>query len=113
MSKDVNEVFAENLNFYMKKTDTKQDDLVKLTDMSQAAVSNWVTGKKLPRMNNVQKIADYFKIDKSDLIEEKTEGDLDQDIKIISRDMKVMTKEQRATLIRVARTLFKEESDDV
>src|SRR5699024_7019662 len=39
--------------------------------ISEMSVSNWVNGLKYPRMSNVQKMADYFGINKSDLIEEK------------------------------------------
>ena len=108
-TQEMREVFADNLNFYMKKYDIKQDVLMSVTGMSQAAVSDWMNAKKYPKIGNIQKMADYFKIDKSDLIEEKKEGDVDEDIKIIGRDMKEMTKEQRATLKKIARSLFKEE----
>lgn len=109
MENDINDVFAKNLDFYMKKHEIKQEKVMEITKSSQAAVSDWLNGKKYPRMDRIQKLADYFGIDKSDLIEERKEGDVDQDIKIISRDMKEMTKEQRATLLRVARTIFKED----
>jgi repressor LexA len=33
--------------------------------------SDWVNGKKYPRMDKVEMLADYFGISKSDLIEEK------------------------------------------
>lgn len=46
-------------------------DLMRDLDLSSATVSSWCNGKKLPRMGKIQMLADYFHIEKSDLLEEK------------------------------------------
>lgn len=64
-------IFSKNLKYYMELNNKNQMDLMKDLGLSSSTVSNWCTGLKLPRMDKVQILADYFGILKSDLIEEK------------------------------------------
>lgn len=68
-------IFAKNLKRYMELHGKNQMDLMKDLHLSSSTVSNWCTGLKLPRMDKVQLLADYFGINKSDLIEDKPEAD--------------------------------------
>lgn len=47
-----------------------QSDLGKIAGVTDKAVSTWEAGIKEPRMGSLQKIADYFGLQKSNLIEE-------------------------------------------
>lgn len=67
-------VFSKNLRYYMELNGKNQMDLMNDLHLSSSTVSNWCTGLKLPRMDKVQKLADYFHINKSDLIEEKDDS---------------------------------------
>ena len=49
-----------------------QAELAAIADVSDKAVSTWENGLKTPRMGAIQKIADYFGITKSELIEDST-----------------------------------------
>lgn len=69
--------FVKKLHYYMEKTGTTQADLIRDLGFKSATVSNWYTGQKLPRMDKIQKLADYFHIEKSDLLEEKEQSDSD------------------------------------
>lgn len=64
-------IFSKNLRYYMQLNGKTQMDLMNDLGLSSSTVSNWCTGLKLPRMDKVQKLADYFNINKSDLIEDK------------------------------------------
>lgn len=66
-------IFSKNLKYYMNLFEKTQMDLIKDLGLSSSTVSNWCTGLKLPRMDKVQMLADYFGILKSDLIEDKPE----------------------------------------
>ena len=46
-----------------------QQDLAKIADVSPKTVSAWETGRIIPRMGPIQKIADHFGLQKSDIIE--------------------------------------------
>lgn len=71
-SEKLKTIFAKNLNYYMNKDDINTAELSRALSYSFTTVSDWVHGRKYPRMDKVQAIADYFGIMKSDLTEEKT-----------------------------------------
>ena len=48
-------------------------DVCDALGFSYYTFSDWVNGKKYPRMDKVEMLANYFGILKSDLIEEKTD----------------------------------------
>ena len=64
------EVFSRNLRKLLNSKGIDQRVLSEHLGLSEMAVSHWVNGTKYPRMTNVQRIADYFGVKKSDLIEE-------------------------------------------
>ena len=72
---EYSKIFSKNLRYYMNKYNKKQSDLINDLGLSSSTISNWCTGEKLPRMDKVQILADYFHINKSDLIEEKEQQD--------------------------------------
>lgn len=65
-------IFSKNLRYYMNQYNKKQSDLINDLGFSSSTISNWCTGEKLPRMDKVQILADYFHINKSDLLEDKS-----------------------------------------
>ena len=65
-------IFSKNLRHYMNLNNKNQMDLINDLSLSSSTVSNWCTGLKLPRMDKVQMLADYFGILKSDLLENKS-----------------------------------------
>lgn len=72
---DYRKIFVKKLNYYMELNNKNQMDLMKDLSLSSSTVSNWCTGQKLPRMGKIQMLADYFGINKSDLIEDKDESE--------------------------------------
>ena len=53
-----------------------QADVANLCGVTQQSVSLWLNGERLPRMGKVQKLADYFGILKSELLEEEDSKEL-------------------------------------
>lgn len=70
---DNKDIFAANLKRYMALNGKSRKDISEALGISYYTVTDWVKGKKYPRMDKVELLADYFGILKSDLIEEKTE----------------------------------------
>ena len=70
---DNKNIFATNLKRYMAINEKSRKDISEALGISYYTVTDWVKGKKYPRMDKVEMLADYFGILKSDLIEEKTE----------------------------------------
>lgn len=62
--------FSKNLNKYLKSAKMNTADLASALSVPFSTVADWVHGRKYPRMDKVQAIADYFGIMKSDLTEE-------------------------------------------
>lgn len=63
-------IFSENLKYYMRKKGVAQIDIVIDLNFDKSAVSTWVNGTRLPRMDKVDALAKYFGVKRSDLIEE-------------------------------------------
>jgi len=60
----------ENIKILRDKYKLSQKDLGKIAGVTDKAVSSWEKGTKEPRMVTIQKIADYFNIQKSNMIED-------------------------------------------
>lgn len=67
------EIFSRNLNRKMEEAGKTRMDICDSLGFSYYTVTDWVKGKKMPRMDKVEKLAKYFGCLISDLIEEKTE----------------------------------------
>ena len=67
------EVFAKNLRKYMENRGISQKELAEIIGVSPPTMNDWLQAKKYPRIDKIEKLANYFCILKSDLIEEKTE----------------------------------------
>lgn len=64
-------IFSTNLNMKMKEAGKTRRDICDALGFSYYTVTDWVKGKKMPRMDKVEKLANYFGCLISDLIEEK------------------------------------------
>lgn len=62
-------VFLRNSHGYT------QDDLAKLLGYSKQTISNWETGLKTPRMGAIQKLSDFFHVNKSYIIDGTNSSD--------------------------------------
>ena len=67
------EVMARNLLYYMERSGKTQRDMAEVVGVSPSTFNDWVKAKKYPRIDKIEILANYFRILKSDLIEEKTE----------------------------------------
>ena len=65
------QIFADNLNYYMKKHGKTQADIISDLNINKSTISTWCNGTKMPRMGTIQTLADYFGIKKSDLVEKR------------------------------------------
>ena len=64
------EVFSKNLQKYMALNGKSRKEVCQALGYSYFTFSDWINGKKMPRMDKVEQLANYFGIKKSDLIEE-------------------------------------------
>lgn len=64
-------IFSRNLNYYIAQSGKQQKEIAKDLGYNYKTFNGWCTGRILPRMGKVQKIADYLGIGKSDLLDDK------------------------------------------
>lgn len=67
------EVMARNLLYYMERSGKTQKEMAEIVGVSPSTFNDWVKAKKYPRIDKIEILANFFRILKSDLIEEKTE----------------------------------------
>ena len=65
------EIFSTNLTRKMEEEGKTRKDICDALGFSYYTVTDWVKGKKMPRMDKVEKLAKYFNCLISDLIEEQ------------------------------------------
>ena len=70
--KNIKEIFASNLRYYLEKSDKTQAELSRSIKVSTGTVADWCTGRSYPRMDKVERIANLLNIQVSDLIEERS-----------------------------------------
>lgn len=66
------ELFAHNLNVYMDMYGYNQTTLANKIDVGVTTVSDWVHGRKFPRINTLDKLTELFHCMRSDLLEKYT-----------------------------------------
>ena len=69
------QIFAKNLSLYMNVRGVSQKELAEVVGVGTSTVNDWVKANKYPRIDAIEKLANYFGILKSDLIEEKSEAE--------------------------------------
>lgn len=65
-------IFSKNINYYIAQSRMQQKDVAKALGFNPTTFNTWCVGKIIPSAGKIQKIADYFKIGKSDLLDDKT-----------------------------------------
>ena len=71
--KDQKRIFSSNLNRILAESGKSQKEVADRIGVSPQTFNTWCRGIALPRMGKVQALADYFGIQKSDLLEEYEE----------------------------------------
>ena len=67
------EVFGKNLTKYLNRFGKSQREMAEIIGVSPSTFNDWANGRKYPRIDKIEMLANYFGILKSDLIEEVDE----------------------------------------
>ena len=68
------EVFAKNLSKYLARSGRSQREMAEIVGVSPSTFNDWINGRKYPRIDKIEFMANYFGILKSDLIEDKKDS---------------------------------------
>ncbi len=77
MPDDARKIFQQNLKFLMNEKGISNTDICNRLSLPSATVSSWVTGKKYPRIDVMQRLADLFGVRLSTLTSEEGIKDLE------------------------------------
>ena len=64
-------IMAENIKYYMDLNNKSRNDMCEALGFKYSTFTDWVNGKKYPRIDKIEMIANYFGIEKSDLVEKR------------------------------------------
>ena len=81
------QVMAKNIRYYMEKNGLNATDLALELDFKYSTVLDWLKANTYPRIDKIEMMANYFKIEKSDLVEDKSTKSENQDISKIVDDL--------------------------
>lgn len=69
------EIFAKNLQYYMKLNNKTRSDVCRDLDIPYSTFTDWCNANIYPRIDKIQLLANYFSIQKADLVESKVKFD--------------------------------------
>lgn len=90
---------SKNIKYLREKYKLTQAELGKIAGVSDKAVSSWENGTAEPRMGAIQKMADYFGVEKSVIIADNlNESKFDKELDKLMRKISQLDEIDRAKL---------------
>ena len=102
------DIMAKNLKYYIERSGKDRRELAEAWGFPYSTITEWINGRKYPRIDRIEIMADYFGILKSDLIEERLESSPEE--KPVTKDG--LTENQRK-LIDFAEQLSDDQAEKV
>lgn len=69
---NTSKIIAKNLKRLMNDRELSNVELSEIIGVSESTVGKWLLEKSIPRMGAIEKLANYFHINKSDLLEDRS-----------------------------------------
>lgn len=82
-------VLAKNLQYYMDLNNISRNELIEALDLKYMTLSDWLNAKTYPRIDKIELLANYFNINKSDLIEDKIDLSQIDGITLLNKARKI------------------------
>ena len=103
-------ILSKNLRYYIDKSGKDRRELAETWGFPYSTVTDWINGKKYPRIDRIEIMADYFGILKSDLIEEKEkptvqDDELSKELTELIDCIKKLPEDKIQMLLQVARSI--------
>lgn len=68
------EIMARNIKYYMDLHGKTRNEICEALGVKYTTFSDWVRGNAYPRIDKIEMLANYFGIEKSDLVEDKNKN---------------------------------------
>lgn len=75
------DIMAKNIKHYMETNNITRSELCAALNIKYSTMSEWINGKAYPRIDKIELMANYFGVNKSDLIEDKSETTTEETFK--------------------------------
>lgn len=75
-------IFSENLQYHMCKAQKDRNQICEDLRIKYSTLSDWINSNKYPRIDKIEMLANYFGIEKSDLIEKRDASLASKGVKI-------------------------------
>ena len=105
------EVLAKNLAYYLERSGKTQKELSEIVGVSKSTFNDWMKAKKYPRIDKIEMMADYFRILKSDLIEEKSDEHREMQKKNNIQADIVLRMQRDDVFLEAVKSLYEMDSD--
>ncbi|MBR3246849.1 MAG: helix-turn-helix domain-containing protein [Clostridiales bacterium] len=66
------QVMGQNIDYYMNRMGLERKELAKALGVPYSSLTDWMNGNSYPRIDKIQKMADFFGVEKSDLVEPRS-----------------------------------------
>ena len=107
------EIFAKNLAHYLERSGKDQKEMAEIVGVAPSTFNEWMRAKKYPRMDKIEMLANYFGIQKSDLIEDQEKKDSPTEPQLTEGEKKILElfrripEERQGYALEVLETLLK------
>lgn len=105
------EVFARNLNKYLAESRKERSQVCSDLGINYSTMTEWLNAKKYPRIDKIELLANYFHVQKSDLIESK-EIRNDKTIDELKRMFQMLPQDKKEQALDYLRYLAEAEKRD-
>lgn len=117
------EAFVKNLRYLMEARGISQADICRELDVSSATASDWCTGKKYPRIDVMQRLAELLGVRYSTLVTENGLADFedqqrlealhqDPDLRMLFDHTRTMPHEDVLFILQLAKRMKKDRMGD-
>lgn len=94
------EIFAKNLKYYMDTYSKDRNDICQILDVPYSTLSDWLNAKKYPRIDKIELLANYFNIQKSDLIESKENNNTFNELEMLfNKSKNILSNDDKETMM--------------
>lgn len=97
------EVMAQNIQHYMNEWGISRKELANKLGLSYTTLSSWLQADSYPRIDKIEKMANFFQISKADLVERHQNDDRPAEL----------TKNQRLVAYSIDPDISDEERQDI
>ena len=106
-------VMAKNLTYYVNRSGKTQKELSEIVGVATSTFNDWMKGKKYPRIDKIEILANYFGILKSDLIEDAdqknslSESELTEGEKMVLELFRKIPEDRQAEALELLRVALR------